>query len=625
TSMRSQPLCLVSPYTSWTARETKTRRADLRCHAFGRLFWPSSFVPDRLAGVGSADWGGGKSIDPTPRPPKRNAPDTDHNKLHGESSVESDGEASGPTATCQKAERAAASDGLDQHTAQQGDVGPRTANQADASHADASQADVDRPRADQPAVSRFDGGSNRPVITDIAVQSLTQRKITETDTGAPTIVLVPVLSLAQARSATAPAARHRRAGTVDHPPEAKLQEAVGLAQAIGLNVVRALIVPVPHPKAGTLFGTGKRDALADMVADLGIELVIVDHAVTPVQQRNLETAWQAKVMDRTGLILEIFGARARTKEGRLQVELAHLSYQRGRLVRAWTHLERQRGGAGFLGGPGEAQIELDRRMLQSRIDALKRELAQVVRTRELHRAGRRKVPYPVVALVGYTNAGKSTLFNALTGAGVLAEDQVFATLDPTLREVRLSSGRRIMLSDTVGFISELPTSLVAAFKATLEEVIEADVIVHVRDLSHAHTTAQASDVHAILKDLGVSRSSGQQTFLDVWNKADCLTPDERRDCEISEPNDHSDVKRIWISAATGEGLDGLLELIDGALSNNDVTLEIDIPAADGRLYHWVHANADVLEKVTRDDGGHTVQLRLSREKHGQLMEIMQGT
>ena len=269
------------------------------------------------------------------------------------------------------------------------------------------------------------------------------------------------------------------------------------------NVVDSLLVPVASPRPATLFGSGKVDELKALIAGEDIALVIIDHPVSPIQQRNLERAWNAKVLDRTGLILEIFGRRARTKEGRLQVELAHLSYQKSRLVRTWTHLERQRGGYGFLGGPGEAQIELDRRMIDERIIAIRKDLEVVVRTRELHRQGRRRVPYPVVAIVGYTNAGKSTLFNRITGAGVFAKHQLFATLDPTMREVRLKSGRRIILSDTVGFISDLPTMLVAAFRATLEEVIEADLILHVRDISHPETDSQARDVEAVLADLGI--------------------------------------------------------------------------------------------------------------------------
>ena len=323
-------------------------------------------------------------------------------------------------------------------------------------------------------------------------------------------------------------------------------------------------------------------------------MVIVDHAISPVQQRNLEKAWNAKVIDRTGLILEIFGSRARTREGVLQVELAHLTYQKGRLVRAWTHLERQRGGGGFLGGPGEAQIELDRRMLQDRIDAIRRELAEVVKTRELHRRGRRKVPYPIVAIVGYTNAGKSTLFNKITGAGVLAMDQVFATLDPTMREVRLPSARRIILSDTVGFISDLPTMLVAAFRATLEEVVEADLILHVRDIAHEETDAQAKDVEKVLSDLGIDTVPADCHILEVWNKVDLLTPE--RLSELRREALRDERTPVPVSAITGAGLAQLLQSIDERLGKADEILELDIPGHQGALIAWLYENADVLAR-----------------------------
>ena len=296
---------------------------------------------------------------------------------------------------------------------------------------------------------------------------------------------------------------------------ARLEEAEGLARAIDLDIVHSAIVQVPNPRPATLLGSGRVAAVAEAVVTTHAELVIVDHPLTPVQQRNLEKEWNAKVLDRTGLILEIFGRRAQTKEGALQVELAHLTYQKGRLVRSWTHLERQRGGGGFLGGPGETQIEADRRALQEKILRIKRELETVVRTRTLHRAKRKKVPHPVVALVGYTNAGKSTLFNRLTGAGVIAEDMLFATLDPTLRRIQLEHGETIILSDTVGFISNLPTHLVAAFRATLEEVVEADLILHVRDISDPDTLAQAEDVHAIMQCLGIVRGDSKR-ILEVW-------------------------------------------------------------------------------------------------------------
>ncbi len=407
-----------------------------------------------------------------------------------------------------------------------------------------------------------------------------------------------------------------------HSPEDRLAEAVGLAEAIDLDVVERLLVPLPNPHPGTLLGSGKVEEIKGVVADLQIGLVIVDHVVSPVQQRNLEKAWNTKVLDRTGLILEIFGRRARTREGRLQVELAHLSYQKGRLVRAWTHLERQRGGGGFLGGPGEAQIELDRRMLQDRIDALKKELEQVVRTRELHRAGRRKIPYPVVAIVGYTNAGKSTLFNRITGAGVLAKDQVFATLDPTMREVKLDSARRIILSDTVGFISDLPTMLVAAFRATLEEVVEADVVLHVRDISHAETDAQRADVEAVLKDLGITTGLADSRVIEVWNKIDMLSPVTREEAlhaaRFAEP------PAVPVSAVTGEGLADLLDAIDRRLGAADEIVEVTVPAREGKLLAWLHQNADVIERNVTEAGDTTCRVRITAEKKGRLMGQLKG-
>jgi GTP-binding protein HflX len=408
-----------------------------------------------------------------------------------------------------------------------------------------------------------------------------------------------------------------RKGFSIHSPEDRLSEARGLAEAINLNVIDGLIVPVPNPKAGTLFGSGKVEEIAGQVADHDIGLVIVDHQVSPVQQRNLEKAWNAKVLDRTGLILEIFGARARTREGRLQVELAHLSYQKGRLVRAWTHLERQRGGGGFLGGPGEAQIELDRRMLQDRIDAIRKDLDQVVRTRELHRAGRRKVPYPVVAIVGYTNAGKSTLFNRLTGAEVLAMDQVFATLDPTMREVKLASGRRIILSDTVGFISNLPTMLVAAFRATLEEVIDADLILHVRDISHKETQAQADDVNQVLESLGIDLTPAENHVLEVWSKVDRLSPVTRAEAENAAR--FKTPRPVLVSAMTGEGLAGLLDAIDVRLGVTDEIVTVPIAGGDGKLRAWLYENADVVAAEEKEDGSAVFTVRIPADKKGLLM------
>jgi GTP-binding protein HflX len=401
-----------------------------------------------------------------------------------------------------------------------------------------------------------------------------------------------------------------------HSPEDRLTESIGLAEAIDLDVRDGLLVNVPNPRPATLLGSGKVEEIGKRVEADGIGLVIVDHLVTPVQQRNLEKAWKCKVLDRTGLILEIFGARARTREGRLQVELAHLSYQKGRLVRAWTHLERQRGGSGFLGGPGEAQIELDRRMLQDRIDGIKRELEQVVRTRELHRAGRRKVPYPVVAIVGYTNAGKSTLFNRLTGASVLAMDQVFATLDPTMREVRLASGRRIILSDTVGFISDLPTMLVAAFRATLEEVVGADLILHVRDISHTETEAQAADVADVLTSLGIDMTPADHHVLEVWNKIDRLQGEARG--EVENAARWREARPVLVSAITGEGFDALLDAIDTRLGRGDETMTVTVQPEDGRLRAWLYENADVLDTRVGDDGASVMTVRMTAENKGRL-------
>ena len=384
-----------------------------------------------------------------------------------------------------------------------------------------------------------------------------------------------------------------------HSPADRLAETVGLAEAIDLDVAGQRIVAVAQPRPSTLFGSGKVEEIGQLITEIGAGLVIVDHAITPVQQRNLEKTWNAKVLDRTGLILEIFGRRARTREGRLQVELAHLTYQKGRLVRAWTHLERQRGGGGFLGGPGEAQLELDRRILEARIEAIKKELTQVVRTRELHRAGRRKVPYPIVAIVGYTNAGKSTLFNLVTGAQVLAKDQVFATLDPTMREVKLPSGRRIILSDTVGFISNLPTMLVAAFRATLEEVIEADLILHVRDIAHPETDAQATDVE------------------EVWNKIDLLPALTRE--EATHAARFVERRPVLVSAATGEGIPQLLAAIDGRLGVSDEVLNLVIPAHEGKLIAWLYENGDVLNRESDEEtGALKLTLRIAAEKKGRL-------
>lgn len=397
--------------------------------------------------------------------------------------------------------------------------------------------------------------------------------------------------------------------------ESRLEEAIGLALAIDLTVVQGLIVPVAQPKPGTLLGTGKIEEIGHLLNEHNAGLVIVDHPLTPVQQRNLEKEWNAKVIDRTGLILEIFGRRASTKEGTLQVELAHLNYQKGRLVRSWTHLERQRGGAGFLGGPGETQIEADRRLLQEKILRLERELEQVRRTRQLHRAKRKKVPHPIVALVGYTNAGKSTLFNRITGAGVLAEDMLFATLDPTLRRMKLPAGRTVILSDTVGFISDLPTHLVAAFRATLEEVLEADLILHVRDLSDPDNPAQASDVLRILADLGIDEKEGAARIVEVWNKIDLLEP-EARDALVQKAATSENT--VALSAFTGEGVDTLLGEINTRLSGVVTECTVVLPTDKLQLLPWIYEHTIVDDRQDLEDGSVSLDLRLTAAESVEL-------
>jgi GTP-binding protein HflX len=389
-----------------------------------------------------------------------------------------------------------------------------------------------------------------------------------------------------------------------------------LAEAIGLDVRLAESFPLLRPRPATLLGSGKVEEIAQRVREHDVGLVIIDHAVSPIQQRNLEKAWGSKVLDRTGLILEIFGERALTREGRLQVELAHLTYQRGRLVRSWTHLERQRGGFGFLGGPGEAQIETDRRLIQERIEAIKKDLAGVIRTRGLHRASRQRIPLPVAAIVGYTNAGKSTLFNRLTGAAVLAIDQVFATLDPTMREIILPSGRRIVLSDTVGFISDLPTNLIAAFRATLEEVVAADLILHVRDISHPESEAQHHDVVAVLGDLGIDADSETAPLLEVWNKADKLTPGRRT--EVERALARRNRPAVLVSALTGAGTEALRAQLDAELGRHDEVFDLEIPADQGRLLSWLHANAEVLEQKTEGSGAVLARIRIEPAAKGKL-------
>lgn len=386
------------------------------------------------------------------------------------------------------------------------------------------------------------------------------------------------------------------------PAAPALAEAVALAAALpGLEVVGAQTVGLARAQPGLLFGKGKIAELKARIAGLDAELVLIDGPVSPVQQRNLEKEWGVKILDRTGLILEIFADRARTREGVLQVELAALSYQRTRLVRAWTHLERQRGGLGFVGGPGETQIEADRRAIDEAINRIRRQLEKVVKTRALHRAARAKVPFPVVALVGYTNAGKSTLFNRLTGAEVMAKDMLFATLDPTMRAIELPDGTEIILSDTVGFISDLPTQLVAAFRATLEEVLDADLIVHVRDISHADTEAQAADVAAILGDLGVS---DEIPTLEIWNKSDLLSPEAR--AEIEAIADRREGVRT-LSALTGAGVPELLQAMSQALSPPRLPATLLLPFSEGRKRAWLFEEG-VVEAETAGEAGYEIRV-----------------
>jgi GTP-binding protein HflX len=396
--------------------------------------------------------------------------------------------------------------------------------------------------------------------------------------------------------------------------EARLDEAKGLARAIDLTVVDALVAPIAQIRPATYLGKGKVEEVLGLIKGNDIELAVMDCALSPIQQRNLEKAWGAKVLDRTGLILEIFGRRAKTKEGALQVELAHLNYQRSRLVRSWTHLERQRGGFGFMGGPGETQIEADRRMIGERIARLEGDLKKVQATRRLHRAGRQRVPYRVVALVGYTNAGKSTLFNRLTRADVQAADMLFATLDPTLRALNMPHGGKAMLSDTVGFISNLPTQLVAAFRATLEEVLEADIILHVRDISHEDAEAQQRDVDAVLRQLGIDpdANSGQR-IIEVWNKIDRFDPEERENLRNIAARRPPDRPCYPASAHTGEGIDALLSAIEDRLAAKRTTLDLSIDAADGAGISWLHRNAEVLNKELHD-GRFAMTVRVDETK-----------
>jgi GTPase len=426
------------------------------------------------------------------------------------------------------------------------------------------------------------------------------------------MVLLPVLGGRRGR-----VPRAQRADTVARSPQARLEEAIGLAAAIDLDVVANGLVPLETPRPATLFGSGKVEELEGVVRAEDVGVVIVDHPLTPVQQRNLETAWGAKVLDRTGLILEIFGRRARTREGRLQVELAHLVYQKSRLVRSWTHLERQRGGFGFLGGPGETQIEADRRIIGERIDSIRKELERVRRTRGLHRASREREPYPSVALVGYTNAGKSTLFNALTGASVLAEDILFATLDPTIRSLPLPGGSKAVMSDTVGFISDLPTTLIAAFRATLEEVLEADLILHVRDIAGPTSGSEREDVNAVLSELGIEADAEPGRLMEVWNKADLLEDPAVR----QENSEASRTGAVLVSAVTGYGLDALRDEIERRLNLRSETLEIALKPEEGALSHWIHENCEVIKRRAMGEGITALRVRVAPEKRERLARL----
>jgi GTP-binding protein HflX len=396
----------------------------------------------------------------------------------------------------------------------------------------------------------------------------------------------------------------------------RLAEATGLARAIDLDIRHSGLVPLNHIKPATLFGTGKVEEIGAIVKAEEVEVVIVDHVLTPVQQRNLEKAWNAKVLDRTGLILEIFADRAQSKEGQLQVELARLTYQKSRLVRSWTHLERQRGGFGFLGGPGETQIEADRRAIGERIDNIKSDLAVIERTRRLHRKRRKTTKQSIVSLVGYTNAGKSTLFNALSGADVFAKDMLFATLDPTLRRVRFPEGGQFILSDTVGFISDLPTQLIAAFRATLEEILEADVILHVRDIASPSSEAQAAEVRSVLEQIGIDERAYAERVVEVWNKTDLLPSEERS--AVMRLAQNASPQTLAVSAATGDGLDRVLSAIRERIGEKKKTRQLVVDQGNGALIHWLYENTEVLDRQDYHDGSLHFAVRVGLDRESDL-------